>query len=265
MKRRIFTVFLVFALLGTLAACGGRKAMEEADYAPAPEAPMEAAGGYFADADKGVWDTEAASQNASGTSAAALATQKMIRTANLNLETTDFESTVAALTGLTESLDGYLENVSQGSGSAYRWASFTVRVPAERFQNFLTQAGAMAHETWRSVDQQNITESYYDTEGRLNTQKIKLERLQKLLSEAEDMADIITIESAISDTEWQIEDLSGTLRHYDSLVDYATIYVQLNEVYKYSNVELVPKSFGERVGSALSEGWNGFVSGMESV
>ena len=50
--------------------------------------------------------------------------------------------------------------------------------------------------------------------------QIKLERLQKLLAQAENMEDIITIESAISETEWNIEDLSGTLRHYDALVDF---------------------------------------------
>ena len=59
--------------------------------------------------------------------------------------------------------------------------------------------------TWRNTNLENITETYYDTAGRLKTQKIKLERLQKLLSQAENMEDIITIESAISETEWNIE------------------------------------------------------------
>lgn len=76
------------------------------------------------------------------------------------------------------------------------------------------------------------------------------------------MEDIITIESAISETEWNIEDLSGTLRHYDALVDFATITVSLQEVYKYSDTEELPENFGDRLGSALSRGWKSFVDGM---
>ena len=57
------------------------------------------------------------------------------------------------------------------------------------------------------------------------------------------MEDIITIESAISETEYQIESLSGTLRHYDALVDYATIHISLQEVYRLSNVEEPAESF----------------------
>ena len=46
------------------------------------------------------------------------------------------------------------------------------------------------------------------------------------------MADIITIESAISDTEYEIESLSGTLRHYDALVDYATVSLTLSRTFR---------------------------------
>ena len=123
----------------------------------------------------------------------------------------------------------------------------------------------MAHETWRSTNQENITEVYYDTAGRLKTQQVKLERLQTLLAQAKNMEDIITIESAISETEWNIENLSGTLRRYDSQVALSTITVNLQEVYKYSNTENVPESFGERIGSALTRGWSAFTDTVENI
>ena len=61
------------------------------------------------------------------------------------------------------------------------------------------------------------------------------------------MADIITIESAISDTEYEIESLSGTLRHYDALVDYATVSLTLSETYKLDENEGAPLTFGARI------------------
>ena len=78
------------------------------------------------------------------------------------------------------------------------------------------------------------------------------------------MEDIITIESAISDTELTIEQLSGTLRNYDALVDYATVYVNLEEVYKLSNTEEPSAGFASRMGTAFSSGWKNFVAAMES-
>lgn len=101
--------------------------------------------------------------------------------------------------------------------------------------------------------------------GRLKTQQVKLERLQTLLAQAKNMEDIITIESAISETEWNIENLSGTLRRYDSQVALSTITVNLQEVYKYSNTENVPESFGERIGSALTRGWSAFTDTVENI
>lgn len=256
MKRRWRVSFLALLVTLSLTACGASsmadsmayengtflsKTEESFDYAL--EAPMEAVGGTESDV---------------------LADQKIIYTGDLNLETTEFDSTVNALTGLAESLGGFLERSTVGGGS-YRWADYTVRVPADQFQSFLTQAGGLAHVTWQNTEQQNITETYYDTEGRLKTQQIKLERLQDLLARAENMEDIITIESAISETEWSIENLSGTLRHYDALVDYASVTINVQEVYKYSNTEEVPQSFGDRLGTALTRGWGSFVDSMEDL
>ena len=78
------------------------------------------------------------------------------------------------------------------------------------------------------------------------------------------MEDIITIESAISETEQMIDDLSGTLRHYDGQVDYATVSISLSEVYKLSNVEEVPDSFMSRLGKAFTGGLADFADGLEN-
>jgi len=57
----------------------------------------------------------------------------------------------------------------------------------------------------------------------------------------------------------------GTLRHYDAKVDYATVHVTLREVYKLSNVEEVPDSFGQRLGAAFERGIENFVDTMEDI
>lgn len=270
MKKRIGGIFLAAVLvLSLLTACGGSAGGNSASKnfaagdspaaspsmdAAMPEAPMEMEYGTAESAPMGQVEEDV------------LRDAKMIRTANLEMETTAFDEAVEGLGRLTREMGGYYENSSlRTGGSGYRWADYTIRVPAEKYEEFLSRAGALCNLTWRSESAENVTEAYYDTAGRLKTQQIKLERLQELLSRAEAMEDIITIESAISETEYQIESLSGTLRHYDALVDFATVTVNLQEVYKLSSVEEAPDSFGARIGSAFTNGWAAFTDGLENL
>lgn len=191
---------------------------------------------------------------------------KMIYTADLTVETTAFDDAAASLRQMVEDMGGYFETASlYNRGGDYRSAYYTVRVPADQFQNLLTQVGELCHVVRKEESGDDISEQYYDTESRLITQQTKLERLQTLLAQAESMEDIITIESAISDTELAIEQLTGTLRQYDSLVDYSTVNITLEEVYKLSNAQEPPTSFASRLGQAFASGWNGFVGFLEAM
>ena len=258
MKRRNWTWLLVLVMtLGLLSGCGSSET-EAASPAEEPMAmAMDSAAaeemGYGGEADRGT---------ASGTANGA----KRIYTANLELEATAFDAAEEGITALTERCGGWYESSSLSSrGSGYRYADYTVRVPAEQYRAFLSEAGELCHLLYKDEYVEDVSEVYYDTAGRLKTQQVKLERLQALLEKAEDMEDIITIESAISETEQQIDDLSGTLQHYDAKVDYATVYVNLREVGRLSNVEEPATGFGAQLAAAFSSGWKHFVSGVQDL
>ena len=190
---------------------------------------------------------------------------KMIYTANLIVETTSFDSAAQALAQATEALSGHFEDQHTTNTGSYRYASYTVRIPAEHFQEFLSQVGQICHVLDSSQNAEDVSEAYYDIEARLTTQRTKLERLQALLGQAEDMTEIITIESAISETELEIERLTGTLRHYDSLSQYATVTIALSVVARLSNVEAPAVTFGARLGNALLSACRGFVDFLENL
>lgn len=216
------------------------------------DAPADAAGGSPA-------GPEAAPEGDEAQEEDRLANAKMVYTASIQAETQDFDSCTAALEELVDKLGGYLEYASSDShGDGSRSASYTVRVPAKEFRGFLRTVGEISHVTSQDQNAENISERYYDTESRLETQKTKMERLQMLLSKAETMEDIIDLENAISETEYQIEQLTGSLRHYDSLVDFATIDVRLREVLRLTTVEEAPPTFGSRLGNAFTGGLRSF-------
>ena len=176
MKKRLFALTTAALLLLALTACGAK--MEEAPAASAPAASAPMAEEYYYGADMEMSMTQSA-----GDGGTVISGQKLIRTASLEMETLDFETTNQTLTDLVEKMGGYMESSNiRNRSSGYRHANYVIRIPAERYEDFLNQAGSLCHETWRSTSQEDISEMYYDTQGRLKTQQIKLERLQSLLA-----------------------------------------------------------------------------------
>ena len=61
------------------------------------------------------------------------------------------------------------------------------------------------------------------------------------------LEDIVQLEQALSDVTYQIEKLTGTLRNYDSLIQYMTVTIDLQEVTKETEVSQAPVTLGERI------------------
>ena len=255
--KRFASLLLALVLALSLAACGAKSAGNDSASMASDRYDFNGAGlpeteySYTA-SDDGAWDGQSASSPAADLAARGV---KMIYSASIEMQTLEFDQAAQDIAALVERMGGYFEHKSLSNySSGYRHASYTVRVPAAQFTDFCAQVGTLCHVTWQNDTAEDISEQYYDTQSRLETAQIKLERLQELLKKAESMEDIITIESAISETEREIENLSGTMRHYDALVDYATVSLELNEVYRLSGTEDAPKSFGEKLGNAFSDG-----------
>ena len=188
---------------------------------------------------------------------------KLIYRADIDMESTEFDATVEGLSVLVNTMGGYFERSELNNNNQhYRWGYYTVRVPAANFNAFCEGVGGLCQVNNISRSAEDVSEAYYDIESRLATQKTKLDRLQKLLEQAEVMEDIIELESAISDTELTIEQLTGSLRRYDSLVGYSTISISLAEVYKLTEPEQPVIGFGAKLAAAFRAGTNRFVDNL---
>lgn len=269
--KKALSLSLALLLLLMLTACGGAgksydNAMSESVTQSAPMAPSASAGSGWKDYSASMDAADApmeAPEMLSSSAESPLANAKIIYTADMNLQTKEFDNASKALDGIVTSLGGYYESRSIYQGGSYRNLNCVIRIPASNFSAFLEQAGQIALVTNCNEYKKDISEVYYDNEARLNAQRIKLERLLSLLEKASTMEDIISLETAISDTELQIEYLTGSLRKYDSLVNFSTITLYLNEVYRLSNEETPALTFGQRLGNALNTGLDRGVEGIE--
>ena len=185
MKKKLLPLLLALLLI-TLSACGGGSngAAGSAASTTEPSAPQEVP----ADGEYGWADANDAPMGVEGETAADEAVNrantKRILTAEMDLETKDFDQASQALEAAVEGVGGWFESRSVNQGGSYRRLSCVVRVPAKNFNAFLEQAGQAAHVVSKSDYSEDVSEAYYDSEARLATQRTKLERLQALLAQA---------------------------------------------------------------------------------
>ena len=219
MKKRLLPLFL--ALLLSLSACGsssgGTDSSASAGNASADNGWAEAA--MDAADTAGGADFSAVRRNA-----------KLILNADLSLETQDFEKSAADIEKMTAEAGGYIESSGTYGDTGSRSANYTLRVPQEKFEQFYAQLGENMHVVSRSRSSEDVTEQYTDIETRLATLQTKHERLLSLLEKADKMEDIISLENALADCEYEIDSLTGSKRHYDDLVGFSTFYINLREV-----------------------------------
>lgn len=277
-KRRISAIIIAIVLLASLmlSACGSKNSASvmpgEGGYSNAADRAGGEEKGMLgmnpaveAPAAKNDSAGESKPQDQSNMPAKPGENTKIVYRANIDIDTIKFEEAEARLKELTAQSGGYFEQEQSWKSGSYRRLSCTVRVPADNFKAFTESVGEVGQVNTKNIYAEDIAESYYDTEIRLGTQKTKLERLQKLLAEAKDMQDIITIESAISETEVAIERLTGTMRRYDSLVGFSTVSISLREVSKLSGEAVAPIGFGQKLLNALKNGISSFVEFLEDL
>ena len=283
MKRYLKVLALIAALAVVFCACGGGASSGERTDMAAPSANTCAPDSYsgFADRDLSLSNKgyEAESQSSGSTKNADGSTSlpaihdntKVIFTARMGLQSTEFEKTQALIERMVNECGGYLENVEVYNGSSiykssvYRSAEFTVRVPQSSFNSFLSGINENCHVVSLSQSAQDVGEQYFDTEQRLETLNNKHDRLETLLQQASTMNDIIQLENALSDCEYEINRLQTTLNRYDSLISFSTVSISLQEVERPdSGIDETP-GFFERLGRSFSEGFERFTEGAEDL
>lgn len=254
------TAFLVTLcmLAALLAGCGGASKSTQA-FDAAAAAPAEAANGAY-------YDMESAKSEDGGLtgdtdSTVLLEGRKWIITVNMSAETEDLDALMEALNGKISGLGGYVEDQDSYNGSMYssrryRSASLTVRIPAERVDEFTEEMSGIANVVSTNLSREDITLSYVATESRVKALQTEEARLLELMEQAETMADLLEIESRLTDVRYELENRASQLRLYDNQVDYATIYLSIDEVQEYTPVE--EPTVWERISG-------GFVSSIKGV
>ncbi len=287
-KRPILAILLAMLLaLTMLAGCGATsKSMAAADSAPAEsyqydtKAEMPAEEPAAAETEEFAYDTVATEAGGGAETpepddSVADYTAKIIYTASVSIETTEFDKAVAALESQVRKIGGFVESSNVTGDTQYnsdgtttvvnRWAYYTVRIPCEQFESFLHETEGFGNVTATSRDAQNVTSAYTDFEARLSSLNTQEERLLDMLAKSEDVETLIALEQRLSDVRYEIESIERSLRNYDMQIKYSTVDLDLREVEVYTPTVPVRRTFSQKLSDSLSDGWNGFTRGVQDL
>lgn len=255
----LLIAFLVFGAL--MVGFHDQPAVQQTqDSAPAV---MYAARNTSAETEEVMYDAGADMVMAGGmtTSSAKTAPQesrKIVRSADLTLSTAAFDATVEKVNAAVSAVDGYAEHLYQYGEPNARRLSLTLRVPSARLDEFLASVSGAGRVTHRSESTADLTTSYQDNEARLKTLYAKRDRLNVLLEKAEDVSDLIEIETAIADTQYQIDSYETSQRSIDRQVDMSTVSLTITEERPADSAQAdVPMTQRIRAAFAASLEWTG--------
>ena len=194
--------------------------------------------------------------------------RKIIREGSAYIETRDFAQSMASIDRMISQSGGFIEqkNIRGSSYSAndLRRATIVFRVPSHQFETVMDSMGNVGAVIQSSTSGTDITDQYIDYETRLRNLKMQEETLLDILSRAEKLEDVITLESRISEVRYEIESIENKLKNYDRLVQYSRITVELEEVVEITPAAPVARTLGDRLGHAFRTAIESFVDELEN-
>ena len=204
------------------------------------------------DDSKAVWDSSGS--NTAQTDL--LANRKIIRNANISVQTLDFDEFIAKLNDAVNGVGGFIESSNIGGREYYSYrnlrnATYTIRIPAASLDAFLNTVDGLGNVTSLNTNMQDVTTRYVDSQKHLEALRAEQEALLEILKSATTVDDIITVQDRLTYVKYEIESYEGILRTYDDQVDLSTVMLTLYEVEQETVVE--PETFGQEVSRRFNQ------------
>jgi len=189
---------------------------------------------------------------------------KLIKTGNLEFQTSDLGKTYQRVRQAAQTYAGFLSNESTSNEYDRIVQHLTIRVPSRNFDKLVDAVSkGVEHFDVRNIEAVDVTEEFVDAEARLKTKKQVEQRYQDLLKRAGKISEILEIERQIGELRAEIESIEGRLRYLRNRVDYSTLDISFYK--KMAEHRVVEEN---RFGRAFRNGWDGlvgFVLGLTSI
>ena len=156
--------------------------------------------------------------------------EKIIRTYDLQVQTKAYDETWNTVQQKVTELGGYVESSESSGQEGDRWCSLALRIPADQAETFLTALGEAGTIVYQSSATENVTLTYTDVQSHIDALKTEQETLMRLMEEADQLEDVLSIQSYLTDVRYELDSYESQMRVLENRVSYSTITVDIDEV-----------------------------------
>ena len=189
--------------------------------------------------------------------------KKIIVTGNLNVETLDFDNVLTTLQANVKKYGGYIQNSSISTNrNDRRYYDACIRIPAESYEEFLSATKENVNVTYYNENIDDITETYTDIQARINSLKAEEEKVLEFYDKANNLEELMSVESRLTDIRYEIDSLETKIKNYDLLVNYSTLNIGITETKVYTKTN---DNFFSKLGLNFVNGWSNFVNVLQDI
>lgn len=190
----------------------------------------------------------------------------IIRTADLQLVTKEFDKARAGMEAILKKHRGYVGDLKVGGATGSgRTLTSALRVPADQLEATLTELKTLGRVESESQGGQDVTSPYVDLQARLANARNTEKRMTDLLSQRTGkLSDVLEVEQEVDRVRGEIEQMEVESKQMTKQVSFATVNVTISEDYK-AQLEVVPPSTATRLSNAAVEGYRSMVDGVVGV
>lgn len=197
----------------------------------------------MADLEEAVYETDAVLQNGAATTevGADKNGRKLIRRLDLNTETKSFDEMIEYINSQVEEFKGIIDSSYVDSGSIdaknyRRNANFNIRVPAEKLDDFYNKISDKLNVVFKQENVTDVTDNYDDTEAKVKSLRLEVNKLNELLTRATSVEDLIKVEDKLTSVRHELERYEKRKKNLDKQINYSTINLNVSEVKELSEV-----------------------------
>ncbi len=197
--------------------------------------------------------------------------EKLVYRGSLSIQTRAYEESAAKLREMVKTYNGIIENENEYTNGGYydngseknlRSLNMTLRIPTEKFEEFMSGSGEIGNVISRSSSTENISRVYNDVSVQIEALEKQQTRLLEMMDQAQTIEDMIAVEDRLSEVQYELNSLKTHRQSMDTDVAYSTINVSLNEVRIYSETD---EGFFTKLSNRFVNGFRGFADNMADL
>jgi hypothetical protein len=185
--------------------------------------------------------------------------RKIIRTGELRYEVGDLDAARGQVLKLVGASGGYVEGDDRNDRGSAIDLSLRVRIPADRFDAFLTGLKGLGELLDQHISATDVTAQWVDVEARLSAKRTVEERFLAIVDQAKTVTEVLEVERELGNVRAEIESMEAQLKALKDQVGMSTLTINCTKPQPRIN------SYTPHFGSALRDGWIYFVRSLEAV